>query len=114
MFLCVANGVTLRSVTTVAPFQRVYKVEGFVHRLTITFYGYVKQQDIRADSKVATNQNGLQPVEHYALKYRVASVKSENSIFFYVIPDFFLRYACLSLSFLYPLVFPSSILSVVL
>jgi len=62
---------------------------------------------------VATNQNGLQPVEHYALKYIAASVKSENSIFFYAILDF-LRYACLSLSFLYPLVFPSSILSVVL
>jgi len=43
MFLCVANGVTLRPVTTAAPFQRVYKVEGFAHRLTITVYGYVKQ-----------------------------------------------------------------------
>jgi hypothetical protein len=38
---------------------------------------------------VATNQNGLQSVEHYALKYSNASVKYENSIFFYVILDFF-------------------------
>jgi hypothetical protein len=82
ILLCVAKSVTLRSATTAAPLQRVYRFEGFLRRLTITVYGYVKQLEIRADSKVATNQNGLQYVEHYALKYSAASVKSENSIFF--------------------------------
>jgi hypothetical protein len=57
--LCVAKGVTLRSATTASPLQRVYKVEGFLRRLTVTVYGYVKQLEIRADRKVATNRNGL-------------------------------------------------------
>ena len=73
----------MRSATTAAPLQRVYKVEGFLRRLTITVYDYVKTSEIRADSKLATNQNGLQCVEHYALKYDAASVKSENYIFCY-------------------------------
>jgi hypothetical protein len=63
---------------------------------------------------MATNQNGLQPVERYALKYRSASLKSESSIFFYVILDFFcemLAYFCLSFILL---IFLSSVLSVVI
>lgn len=82
ILLCVAKGVTLRSATTASPLRRVYKFEGFLRRLTIAIYGYVKELEIRADSKVATNQNGLQSVEHYAVKYSAASVKAENSIFF--------------------------------
>jgi hypothetical protein len=46
---------------------------------------------------VATNQNGLQSLEHYALKYSAANVKSENSISF----SFFLLFFCGMLAYFY-------------